>query len=77
MTKDLIKDAVDNLYKLSGKKTILVAHSLGSLHTLDALSTMSVEYKNQKIKQFIAIGPPFIGAPKGFINLIGGDPEYI
>ncbi|EAR82529.1 lecithin-cholesterol acyltransferase (macronuclear) [Tetrahymena thermophila SB210] len=76
-TKRLIKSAINSLFSLTGKKSVLIAHSLGSLHTLDALTSFEQSFKDQKVKQFIAIGPPFIGAPKSFINIIGGDPSYI
>lgn len=33
-----IKQSVDNLHKITGKKAIILTHSLGSLHTLNFLN---------------------------------------
>lgn len=33
--------------------------------------------KELKVLEFIAAGPPFLGAPKSISNLLGGDSEYL
>lgn len=33
--------------------------------------------KDLKVFEFIAAGPPFLGAPKVLINMLGGDPDYL
>jgi len=38
---------------------------------------MSTADKDQKVLEFVAAGPPFLGAPKVLINMLGGDPDYL
>ena len=36
-TQQLMKQTLDNFYDVTGKKSIIITHSLGSLHTLNLL----------------------------------------
>ncbi|EAS04696.2 lecithin-cholesterol acyltransferase (macronuclear) [Tetrahymena thermophila SB210] len=76
-TQTLIPKVIDHIYEMTGKKSIILGHSLGNLHILNSLSNIPQETKDSKIKQFIAAGPPFIGSPKAFISMLGGDPDYL
>ena len=55
---------IENLYNITGKKVIIVAHSFGTLITLNNLIYNENKDLIPKIKKFIAIGPPFAGATK-------------
>ena len=55
---------IENLYNNTGKKVIIVAHSFGTLITLNNLIYNENKDLIPKIKKFIAIGPPFAGATK-------------
>ena len=55
---------IENLYNITGKKVIIIAHSFGTLITLNNLIYKENKDLNPKIKKFIAIGPPFAGATK-------------
>ena len=55
---------IENLYNITGKKVIIVAHSFGTLITLNNLINKENKDLIPKIKKFIAIGPPFAGATK-------------
>ena len=55
---------IENLYNITGKKVIIVAHSFGTLNTLNNLIYKENKDLIPKIKKFIAIGPPFAGATK-------------
>jgi len=62
-TTDAIKYQVETLYKNTGKKVVLIGHSFGTITVLNNL----IHYKNDKdllnkIKKFIAVGPPFAGS---------------
>lgn len=37
-TATFLSQAIKNLYQITGKKVVIVAHSLGTLHTLSHLS---------------------------------------
>ena len=54
---------VNTLFKNTGKKVVIVAHSYGTLLTLNNLIGKNKNLAN-KIKKFIAIGPPFAGSSK-------------
>ena len=54
---------METLYKNTGKKVVLIGHSFGTITVLNNL----IHYKNDKdllnkIKKFIAVGPPFAGS---------------
>ena len=54
---------IERMYKNTGKKVIIVAHSYGTLLTLSNLVGANKDLSN-KIKKFIAIGGPFAGSSK-------------
>lgn len=60
----------------TGKKAIVVAHSLGNLNVLYNLSLMKKELKQKLIFSFVSISAPFMGTPKSQKNLIAGSDEF-
>jgi hypothetical protein len=68
------ENAVKMLYKNTGKKVVVIAHSYGTLNTLNQV------FKKSKItdaiERFVAITPPFLGASKAFTNLVLGTEEF-
>lgn len=64
-------------YALTGKKVVLVAHSLGSLNTLAVLNRMSQEDKDRMIAAYVPIAPPLGGAAKTFRLTMGGDSSFL
>ncbi len=54
---------IDRMYKNTGKKVVIVAHSYGTLLTLSNLVGANKDLSN-KILKFIAIGGPFAGSSK-------------
>eukprot|EP01016_Furgasonia_blochmanni_P047212 TRINITY_DN6918_c0_g1_i1.p1 TRINITY_DN6918_c0_g1~~TRINITY_DN6918_c0_g1_i1.p1 ORF type:complete len:723 (+),score=126.39 TRINITY_DN6918_c0_g1_i1:203-2371(+) len=71
------KRTLDFIYRLTGKRVIVVAHSYGNLNVLHALNGMSSEEKDKKIRHYVAIAPPFTGSVKSLEVLIGGSPDYL
>ena len=63
-------------YTLTGKKVVIVGHSLGNLNVLPALNSMSQEDKDLMVSSYVAITPPFGGVPKTLQNALGGDPSF-
>lgn len=57
------KYQIEKMYKNTGKKVIIVAHSYGTLLTLNNLVGENKDLSS-KIKKFIAIGGPFAGSSK-------------
>ena len=62
--KKVFRFQIENLYNITGKKVIIIAHSFGTLITLNNLIYKENKDLIPKIKKFIAIGPPFAGATK-------------
>ena len=61
----VFKDQINRLYSNTGKPVVVVAHSYGSLLILtNLLKEKSNKNFLNKIKKFIAIGPPFAGSTK-------------
>ena len=56
---------INRLYKNTGKPVVIVAHSYGTLLALtNLIKKQSDTTFIQKIKKFVALGPPFAGATK-------------
>ena len=68
-------DIVNTLYRNTGKKVIVIGHSYGNLNLLNFLTQSNNLFK-EKIKRFVAIAPPFIGAPKAVQSLTLGTHEF-
>ena len=54
---------INQLYENTGKKVVILAHSFGTIATLNQLITINPDLRN-KIKTFVAMAPPFSGASK-------------
>ena len=59
---------IENLYNITGKKVIIIAHSFGTLNTLNNLIYKENKDLIPKIKKFIAIG--VLHGLKDFDNLL-------
>ena len=60
---DAFKYQINQLYENTGKPVVILAHSFGTIATLNQLITINPELKS-KIKTFVAMAPPFSGASK-------------
>ena len=68
-----------NLRKLklyTGKKITLIGHSMGNINILHNLSLLTKEQKELYIFNYVAIAPPYLGAPKATKVLISGNDEF-
>ena len=63
-SKNAFRFLVESLYKNTGKKVIVVAHSYGNLVTLNNLVSNENQDLIPKIKKYVAIAPPFAGSSK-------------
>ena len=63
-------------YGLTGKKVVIIGHSLGNLNALSSLNQMSQDDKDRMIAAYVVISPPFAGAPKALMSALGGDPSF-
>lgn len=76
-TPKLFPQVINNLYKVTGKKVVIIAHSLGTLHTLNGLAFfMNKKSKGKMIRHYIPISPPWSGTVSAIRNLLYGDPSY-
>lgn len=64
-------------YELTGKKVVIVSHSLGNLNTLPVLAGMKQEDKDRMIAAYTAVTPPYGGATKAIRLTLGGDDAFI
>jgi len=64
---------IDEMYDIFGKKVTIMAHSMGNYQVLNNLWKMTAEKKNEKVKRYFAIAPPFVGTTKVPFHLIGMD----
>ena len=74
-SKNLNK-VVKKLKEFTNKKVIIIAHSHGNLKTAFNLQSMSQQDKDDNIKLFFAISPPFMGAYKPIAYLTCGSTEF-
>ena len=70
------KKQVKRLFKLTGKKISIVAHSNGNLLTLYNLHMFfSQEEKDKYFRNFVSLGAPFLGAYQASRYLLAGDSD--
>lgn len=68
---------INNLYKMTGKKVVVVAHSLGTLHTLSALAFfVNKKMKDTMVRHYIPIAPPWFGTIMAIKNVLFSDVNY-
>ena len=65
---------IENMYNITGKKVVIIAHSFGNLVTLNGL-TKYPELKD-KVKKWISLAPPFAGATKAVDNFLKGIDDF-
>jgi len=53
--------SINKLFKLTGKKIILMAHSFGAMKTLKYLDSYDINLKEKHIKSYISVGGPILG----------------
>lgn len=69
-----LKYHIENMYSLTGKPVIIIAHSFGNLVILNALNKN--ETLKNKIKKWISIAPPFAGATKAVDYFLHGISDF-
>lgn len=76
-TTKIIPTALCNLHAITGKKALVITHSLGSLHTLSSLGfSMKDADKDKCVRLFLPIGPPWMGVSSAIRNTLIGDANY-
>lgn len=70
--KGILKEMSDNW----GKRVVIYAHSFGNLQTVHNLSKMTQGEKDRMVARYIALAPPFLGAPKTVEGQIGLDNTF-
>ena len=65
------------LNKLTGKKTTVIAHSMGNLNALYNLDRMKPEMRSKLVFNYMSIAPPFLGATKVPKLLLSGNDDFI
>jgi len=73
----VIEQTVKQIYELTGKPTVLMAHSLGNFGALHFLNSLTAEEKEKYIANYVSITNPLAGAPKALKTFIGGDHDYV
>lgn len=73
--KDTLKQVVNYLFKLTGKKVIVIAHSYGNLNSHYQLTSDPGFYKD-RIAHFISLAAPFSGTYKGDFLIARGTNEF-
>lgn len=70
------KPNIERLNKLTGKRVIIMGHSLGNTSIKYQLSLLDQEFKDTHVKQWISVAPTLYGAMQATKVMIGGDDEY-
>lgn len=69
-----------NLARLNhytGKKVVVIGHSMGNINILSNLNKMSAKDKQRLIHVWVSIGAPFMGSPKGQKMMVAGTDEFL
>jgi len=64
---------IKTLKAFTNKKVVIAAHSMGNTKTVYALWGMSQQDKDNNIATYVALAPPYSGAPKVIDFLLCGD----
>ncbi|XP_028814121.1 lysosomal phospholipase A and acyltransferase [Denticeps clupeoides] len=78
--KDYFQDLrhmIEGMADKAGRPVVLVAHSMGNMYTLYFLNQQSQQWKDQYIKAFVALGPPWAGVAKTLKVVATGDNNRI
>jgi len=57
--KILLNETLEQIYDLTGKPAVLVAHSLGNLGVLSYLNSLPYEVKEKFVSNFVAVVGPW------------------
>ena len=68
---------ISTLKQLFGKKVTIVSHSLGNLQTAYHLWKTDQTFKDANIARYLAMAPPFIGAPRAALAPLGMDDQFM
>jgi hypothetical protein len=69
-------NVVNRLHEITGKKVSIIAHSFGNYQTVNYLWNSELKEKEEKIARYIALAPPFVGAAKISLSMLGMDPSF-
>lgn len=73
---NILTSILRQAHALTGKPSVLVAHSLGNFGSLYTLNSMSSEEKKKYIANFVSMMNPLSGSPKTVLTYMGGNSEY-
>ena len=64
---------IEELYQITGKKTIVIGHSMGNFQILHNLWKMTSDWKDIHISRYIGLAPPYLGAARTLLTPLGMD----
>lgn len=64
---------VNKLSEITGKRVVIVSHSMGNYQTMHYLWRTSQTEKDNKIARYIAVAPPYLGASRAAMHQLGMD----
>ena len=66
-----LKIALKILHLLSRKRSVVIGHSYGNNMVMNGLKALSIEDKDSLVREFVAVGAPFMGALEDLYFLFG------
>jgi hypothetical protein len=63
--------ALNKLTAMTGKRSLVFGHSYGNNIVMNMLNSMTQKEKDSLVREFIAIGPPFLGSLQAIFFLLG------
>ena len=73
----MFKSNISRLNRLTGKKVIIFAHSLGNNNVYTELLRLDQDYKDRYVKAWVGIGGALLGVNKALRVLLSGEPMMI
>ena len=73
--RPMLEHSLAELHKLTGKRSVVVGHSMANNRMLNALWKMSQADKDKLIHNYFALAPSYLGAAKPIHYLLCGDSE--
>jgi len=68
-----LKQLIESAVVRTGEKAVIVSHSMGGLQTLHFLTQQTQAWKDEHIREWVAISAPYGGANKELRDFVSGD----
>ena len=67
---------IDSLFDITGKRVVIIAHSMGNFQTVHNLWKMDQKKKDERVARFMSLAGPFLGSAEASIVPYAMDKQF-